>query len=179
VLFCDLRGFSAFSEVSEPEEVIIVLREYHDALGKMVEKYEGTVDSFTGDGLLVIFNDPVPCEEPSLRAVRMAMEMRDELATLSAKWSRFGHDVGFGIGIAHGYATLGTIGYEGRFQYSVMGKVANLAARLCEKAKNGQIVVDVNVCSAVEAQADIAALGEFSLKGLARAVKAFNITKVK
>jgi adenylate cyclase len=179
VLFCDLRGFSAFSELAEPEEVIAVLREYHNALGKMVEKYEGTVDSFTGDGLLVIFNDPVPCEEPSLRAVRMAVEMRDELAILSAKWSRFGHDIGFGIGIAHGYATLGTIGYEGRFQYSVMGKVANLAARLCDKAENGQIVVDVSVCSAVETLAEIAALGEFSLKGFARPVKAFNIANVK
>jgi adenylate cyclase len=179
VLFCDLRGFSGFSELSEPEEVIMVLREYHDALGRMVERYEGTVDSFTGDGLLVIFNDPVPCEAPSLRAVRMAVEMRDELVTLSAKWSRHVHDVGFGIGIAHGYATLGTIGYEGRFQYSVMGKVANLAARLCEKAENGQIVVDISVCSAVETQAEIAPLGEFSLKGFARPVKAFNITNVK
>jgi adenylate cyclase len=179
VLFCDLRGFSAFSELAEPEEVIMVLREYHTALGKMVEKYEGTVDSFTGDGLLVIFNDPVPCEEPSLRAVRMAVETRDELAALSAKWSRLGHDVGFGIGIAYGYATLGTIGYEGRFQYSVMGKVANLAARLCDRAESGQIVVDVGVCGAVEAQADIVALGEFSLRGFAGPVKAFNIMSLK
>jgi adenylate cyclase len=179
VLFCDLRGFSAFSELAEPEEVIMVLREYHTALGKMVEKYEGTVDSFTGDGLLVIFNDPVPCEEPSLRAVRMAVETRDELAALSAKWSRLGHDVGFGIGIAYGYATLGTIGYEGRFQYSVMGKVANLAARLCDRAENGQIVVDVGVCGAVEAQADIVALGDFSLRGFAGPVKAFNIVNLK
>ena len=140
VLFCDLRGFSAFSELAEPEEVILVLREYNDALGKMVEKYEGTVDSFTGDGLLVIFNDPVPCEEPSLRAVRMAVEMRDELAILSMKWSRFGHEIGFGIGIAHGYATLGTIGYEGRLQYSVMGRVANLAARLCDRAKTDRFL---------------------------------------
>ena len=179
VLFCDLRGFSAFSELAEPEEVIMVLREYHTALGKMVEKYEGTVDSFTGDGLLVIFNDPVPCEEPSLRAVRMAVETRDELAALSAKWSRLGHDVGFGIGIAYGYATLGTIGYEGRFQYSVMGKVANLASRLCDRAESGQIVVDISVCSAVESRVDAVALGEFSLKGFARPVKAFNITSVK
>jgi adenylate cyclase len=179
VLFCDLRGFSAFSELAEPEEVIIVLREYHDALGKMVEKYEGTVDSFTGDGLLVIFNDPVPCEEPSLRAVQMAVEMRGELATLAAKWSRLGHDIGFGIGIAHGYATLGTIGYEGRFQYSVLGKVANLASRLCDRAESGQIVVDISVCSAVESRVDAVALGEFSLKGFARPVKAFNITSIK
>jgi adenylate cyclase len=179
VLFCDLRRFSAFSELAEPEEVMTVLREYHAALGQLVEKYEGTVDSFTGDGLIVIFNDPVPCEEPSLRAVRMAVEMRDELATLSAKWSRFGHDIGFGIGIAHGYATLGTIGYEGRFQYSAMGKVVNLAARLCSKAESGQIVVDISVCSAVETQVDVAALGELSLKGFARPVKAFNIQNLR
>jgi adenylate cyclase len=179
VLFCDLRGFSAFSELAEPEEVIMVLREYHDALGNLVEKYEGTVDSFTGDGLLVIFNDPMPCDDPSLRAVRMAVEMRSALASLSAKWSRLGHDIGFGIGIAYGYATLGAIGYEGRFQYSVMGKVANLAARLCDKAESGQIVVDSSVCSAVETQAETAALGEFSLKGFARPVRAFNITSVK
>jgi adenylate cyclase len=178
VLFCDLRGFSAFSELAEPEEVILVLREYHDALGKMVEKYEGTVDSFTGDGLLVIFNDPVPCEEPSLHAVRMAVEMRDELATLSAKWSRLGHEIGFGIGIAYGYATLGTIGYEGRFQYSVMGKVANLAARLCDRAEDGQILVDITVSSAVEKQAEMVTLGEFSLKGFARPVKAFHIVRL-
>jgi class 3 adenylate cyclase/CheY-like chemotaxis protein len=179
VLFCDLRGFSAFSELAEPEEVLLVLREYHTALGALIDKYEGTVERFTGDGLLVVFNDPVPCADPSLRAVRMAVDMRDQIARLSEKWSRSGHDVGFGVGIAHGYATLGTIGYEGRFQYSVTGKVANLAARLCGEAKSGQILIDINVRSTVEAHADVELVEELTLKGFTRPVKAFNVRNVK
>jgi adenylate cyclase len=179
VLFCDLRGFSAFSEISEPEEVMLVLREYHTALGGLVDKFGGTVERFTGDGLLVIFNDPIPCPEPSMRAVLMALEMRDEVAKLSAKWSRSGHDIGFGIGIAHGYATLGTIGYEGQFQYSVTGKVANLASRLCDEAKNGQVLVDINVVSAVESRAEIEFTEELTLKGFSRPVKAFNVRNLR
>jgi adenylate cyclase len=175
VFFCDLRGFSAFSEISEPEEVMLVLREYHTALGVLVDKYEGTVERFTGDGLLVIFNDPLPCPDPSIRAVQMAVEMRDEVAKLTAKWSRSGHDIGFGIGIAHGYATLGTIGYEGQFQYSVTGKVANLASRLCDKAKDGQILIDINVLSAVEMQVEVEFTDELVLKGFSRPVKTFNV----
>ena len=179
VLFCDLRGFTAFSELAEPEEVMLVLREYHRTLGVLIDKYEGTVERFTGDGLLVVFNDPLPCADPSLRAVHMAIEMRDEVAKLSQKWSRSGHDVGFGIGIAHGYATLGTIGYEGRLQYSVTGKVANLAARLCNEAKDGHILVDISVRSAVEMHADIEFIEELTLKGFSRPVKAFNVRNLK
>jgi adenylate cyclase len=179
VLFCDLRGFTAFSEIAEPEEVMLVLREYHTTLGVLVDKFEGTVERFTGDGLLVIFNDPLPCPDPSIRAVQMALEMRDEVAKLSAKWSRSGHDIGFGIGIAHGYATLGTIGYEGQFQYSVTGKVANLASRLCDEAKNGQILIEVNVLSAIEVRADTEFTEEFVLKGFSRPVKAFNVRNLK
>ncbi len=179
VLFCDLRGFTAFSEISEPEEVMLVLREYHTALGALVDKFEGTVERFTGDGLLVLFNDPIPCPDPSMRAVQMALEMRDAVAKLAVKWSRSGHDIGFGIGIAHGYATLGTVGYEGQFQYSVTGKVANLASRLCDEAKNGQILIDINVCSAVEARADVEFTEELVLKGFSRPVKAFNVRHLK
>ena len=179
VLFCDLRGFSAFSELAEPEEVMLVLQEYHNTLGRLVDKYEGTVDSFTGDGLLVLFNDPVPCPDPSMRAVQMAIEMRDALAILSEKWSRSGHDIGFGIGIAHGYATLGTIGYEGRLQYSVMGKVANLAARLCDKAQSGQILIDINVCSGIAPRFDIDAADQLILKGFSRPVKTFNVRSMR
>jgi adenylate cyclase len=179
VLFCDLRGFTAFSEISEPEEVMLVLREYHTALGVLVDKFEGTVERFVGDGLLVIFNDPLPCPDPSMRAVQMAVEMRDEVAKLSVKWNRSGHDIGFGIGIAHGYATLGTVGYEGQFQYSVTGKVANLASRLCDEAKNGQILIDVNVFNAVETRADAEFTEELSLKGFSRPVKAFNVRTLK
>jgi adenylate cyclase len=179
VLFCDLRGFTAFSETAEPEEVIQVLREYHVALGLLVDKFEGTVEHFAGDGLLVLFNDPMPCPEPSIRAVQMALEMRDEVAKLSMKWRRSGHEIGFGTGIAHGYATLGTIGYEGRFQYSVTGKVANLASRLCDEAKNGQILIDINVFSAIEMRADIEFTEELVLKGFSRPVKAFNVRDLK
>jgi adenylate cyclase len=179
VLFCDLRGFTAFSELAEPEEVMLVLREYHTALGVLVDKFEGTVERFTGDGLLVIFNDPLPCVEPSIRAVQMALEMRDEVAKLSLKWSRSGHDIGFGIGIAHGHATLGTIGYEGQFQYSVTGNVANLASRLCDEAKNGQILIDVNVLDAVEKRADIEFSEELVLKGFSRPVQAFNVRDLR
>jgi class 3 adenylate cyclase len=179
VLFCDLRGFTAFSEISEPEQVMLVLREYHTALGVLVDKFEGTVERFVGDGLLVIFNDPLPCPDPSMRAVQMAVEMRDAIAKLAAKWNRSGHDIGFGIGIAHGYATLGTVGYEGQFQYSVTGKVANLASRLCDHAKNGQILIDVNVFNAVETRADAEFTEELSLKGFSRPVKAFNVRNLK
>jgi adenylate cyclase len=179
VLFCDMRGFSALSELAEPEEVMQVLHEYHQTLGAITDKYEGTVERFTGDGLLVIFNDPMPCADPSLRAVHMAVEMRDEVAKLSRKWSRSGHDVGFGIGIAYGYATLGTIGYEGRLQYSVTGKVANLAARLCNEAKDGQILIDIGVRSAAEMHADIEFAEELTLKGFARPMKAYNVRGLK
>jgi adenylate cyclase len=169
VLFCDLRGFTTFSETSEPEDVVGVLREYHTVLGRLVDKFEGTVERFTGDGLLVIFNDPLPCSDPCIRAVRMALEMRDEV----------GHDVGFGIGIAHGYATLGTIGYEGQFQYSVTGKVANLASRLCDRAKDGQILVDINVHSAVEMLTIAEFTEELALKGFSRPMKIFNVRNLR
>jgi adenylate cyclase len=178
VLFCDLRGFSAFSELAEPEEVLLVMREYHVSLGRLTDKHEGTVERFTGDGLLVVFNDPVPCPDPCLRAVHMAVEMRDEIAKLSQKWSRSGHHLGFGIGIAYGYATLGTIGYERRLQYSVTGKVANLAARLCGEATDGQILIDINVRSAAEAYGDIEFIGELNLKGFTRPMKTFNVVKL-
>jgi adenylate cyclase len=179
VFFCDLRGFTAFSEISEPEEVMLVLREYHTTLGALIDKFEGTVERFTGDGVLVLFNDPVPCPDPSLRAVQMALEMRDEVAKLSEKWSRSGHDIGFGIGIAHGYATLGAVGYEAQFQYSVTGKVANLASRLCDEAKSGQILVDISVFSAVEMKVEVEFTEELTLKGFSRPVKAFNVRGLK
>jgi class 3 adenylate cyclase/transcriptional regulator with GAF, ATPase, and Fis domain len=179
VVFCDLRGFTAFSELAEPEEVMLVLREYHTKLGVLINKFEGTVERFSGDGLLVVFNDPLPCPDASMRAVQMALEMRDEVAKLSAKWSHSGHDIGFGVGIAHGYATLGSVGYEGRLQYSVTGKVANLASRLCDQAKDGQILVDINVFSAVETLADVEFAGELALKGFSRPVKAFNVCNLR
>jgi len=178
VVFCDLRGFTAFAETAEPEEVMTVLREYHATLGTLIHKFEATVERFFGDGLLILFNDPLPCPDPSMRAVQMAVQMRDEVAKLTAKWHRRGHELGFGVGIAHGYATLGCIGFEGLFQYSATGTVANLACRLCDHALNGQILIDGKVRTAVETRAEIEPVGELALKGFHRPVKAFNVRKL-
>jgi adenylate cyclase len=175
VVFCDLRGFTAFSELTEPEEVMSVLHEYHSTLGRMIHKYEGTVERFSGDGIMIFFNDPLPCPDPSLRAVRMALEMRHEVGELLAKWRKLGHDLGFGVGIAHGYATLGRIGFEGRFDYGAVGTVVNLAARLCSDAKDGQILIEGKVQSAIEATTSTEPTGELTLKGLHRPVRVFNV----
>ena len=179
VVFCDLRDFTAFAEAAEPEEVMAVLREYHRALGALIDKFEGTVERFAGDGLMVLFNDPLPCAAPWARAVQMAIEMRDEVTKLAASWRTHGHDLGFGIGIAHGYATLGCIGFEGRFQYSATGTVANLASRLCDHALNGQILVDAKVHAEAEALAELELVGELDLKGFRRPVKAFNVRRLR
>ena len=151
VLFCDLRGFTAFSETAEPEEVMSVLRDYHAVLGALIHKHEGTVERFAGDAIMVLFNDPLPCADPNRQAVQMAVEMRDQVAALAAKWRQHGHELGFGVGVAHGYATLGRIGFEGRYDYGAVGSVVNLAARLCAAAEDGQILIEGKVKSAVEA----------------------------
>jgi class 3 adenylate cyclase/CheY-like chemotaxis protein len=179
VVFCDLRGFTAFSETAEPEEVMSILREYHAGLGALINNFEGTIERFDGDGVMVLFNDPLPCPDPSVRAVRMAVEMRDCIAGLTARWRKHGHELGFGIGIAHGYATLGCVGFEGRFQYSVTGTVANLAARLCDQAKSGEILIDSKVHAAVESMAELEPVGELALKGLHRPVLAFNVRELR
>jgi len=175
IVFCDLRGFTAFAETAEPEEVMTVLREYHDSLAGLIHSFEGTLERFAGDGLMVLFNDPLPCPDPCERAVKMAVEMRVRVIDLAAKWRKYGHDLGFGVGIAHGYATLGRIGFEGRFDYAAIGSVANLAARLCSEAKDGQILVDIKVQSAIESVADSEPAGDFTLKGFHRPVRAFNV----
>jgi class 3 adenylate cyclase/CheY-like chemotaxis protein len=175
VVFCDLRGFTAFAEAAEPEEVMGVLREYHASLGALIHKFEGTLERFVGDGLMVLFNDPLPCPDPPARAVRMAIDMRGCVTELALKWRKYGHELGFGIGIAHGYATLGRIGFEGRSDYAAIGSVANLAARLCGEAKDGQILVDIKVQSAIESVADSEPAGDFTLKGFHRPVRAFNV----
>jgi class 3 adenylate cyclase/CheY-like chemotaxis protein len=179
VVFCDLRGFTSFAETAEPEEVMAVLAAYHDVLGPLIHRYEGTLERFAGDGLNVLFNDPLPCPDPSVRAVRMAVEMRDAVANLAIKWRKLGHELGFGMGIAHGYATLGRIGFEGRYDYSAIGTVVNLAARLCAEARSGQILVDGKVHTAVEAFTDTEPLGELMLKGMQRPVSAFNILAIR
>jgi class 3 adenylate cyclase len=179
VVFCDLRGFTAFSESAEPEEVIAVLRAYHAAIGALIHQHEGTLERFTGDGVMVFFNDPIPCPEPPVKAVRMAAAMRDRVAELGAGWRKQGYELGFGIGIAHGYATLGRIGFEGRNDYAAIGSVVNLAARLCGEAESGQIVVERKVLVAVEGIAETAELGPLTLKGFHRPVPAFNIVRLR
>jgi class 3 adenylate cyclase len=174
-LFCDLRGFTGFSESADPEDVMTLLREYHEALGESIIKYSGTLERYAGDGVMVVFNDPVPVENPALQAVMMALEMRDAIGGLTDKWRRFGHDIGFGIGIAHGFATLGTIGFEGRFDYAAIGTVSNVASRLCDEAKPGQILISSRVLVAVENLVKVEHVGEFALKGIRRPLAAYNV----
>ena len=174
-LFCDLRGFTGFAETAEPEEVMQILREYHEALGKLIHKYGATLEHFAGDGVMVWFNDPLPCPDPCERAVRMAVEMRAGVAELAAKWRRQGHALGFGVGIAHGYATLGRIGFEGRFDYAAVGTVVNLAARLCSEAQDGQILIDPKVQTAIESLVATEPAGQLALKGLNRPIAAFKV----
>jgi adenylate cyclase len=179
VVFCDLRGFTAFAETSEPEEVMGVLREYHTALGELIFHFEGTLERFAGDGLMVFFNDPVPCPDPAVRAVRMAVAMRSRVGELSEKWRKHGHHLDFGVGIAQGYATLGKIGFEGRFDYAAIGTVTNLAARLCGEAEGGQILINQRVYAAMESIAIAEPVGELSLKGFVKPVPAFSLHELK
>jgi class 3 adenylate cyclase len=173
VVFCDLRGFTAFAEIAEPEEVMAILPEYHAALGALIHEFQGTLERFVGDGVLVLFNDPIPCPDPCLRAARMAAAMRSRLSELAERWRASGHSLGFGVGIAHGYATLGTIGFEGRSDYSAIGTVVNLAARLCAEAGDGHILIEAKVRAAIEDAATLEPAGNLALKGLQRAVPAF------
>jgi class 3 adenylate cyclase len=175
VVFCDLRGFTAFTEASEPEEVMGVLHDYHTNLGELIFRYEGTLDRFAGDGIMVVFNDPIPCADHTERAVRLSLDMRDRVEALGKQWRRKGHSLGFGVGIAAGYATLGQIGFEQRREYTAIGSVINLASRLCGEAKAGQIVVGQRVLGAVEQLVEAAAIGDLSLKGFARPVAAYEI----
>jgi class 3 adenylate cyclase len=174
-LFCDLRGFTGFSESSDPEDVMTLLREYHSVIGRIIFDYGGTLERFAGDGVMVIFNDPVPVENPALQAVRMALDMRKAIAAMIEKWRRLGHDLGFGIGIADGYATLGTIGFEGRFDYAAIGMVSNVASRLCDEAQPGQILISPRVLLAIEGAVAVEPAGEFSLKGIRRPMTAHNV----
>ncbi len=175
VVFCDLRGFTAFAESATPQEVMRVLQEYHRGLGALINKYEGTLERFIGDGLMVLFNDPLPCPDPSMRAVRMAIEMRDCISALAMKWHDNGYELGFGIGIAHGETTLGQIGFEGRFDYSAIGRVPNISARLCAEARDGQILIDPKVQSAVSSLVRCEEVGEIALKGIRHPVKTANV----
>jgi len=179
VLFADLRGWTAFTSSTEPEEVMGVIREFHDAVGKLIVRYEATVGWFAGDGLMVWFNDPIAVPDSSARAVRMAVAMRADVGDLTSKWRKRGHELDFSIGIALGYATLGRIGFEGRYDYGAVGSVMNMASRLCDEATSGQILVSQRVFAEVEEIVDAEPAGEFALKGFAKPVAAYNVTAVQ
>ena len=174
-LFCDLRGFTGFSESSDPEDVMALLREYHAAIGEIINTYGGTLERYAGDGVMVVFNDPIPVDNPALQAVQMALEMRTAIGALTGKWRRLGHEIGFGIGVAHGFATLGTIGFEGRFDYAAIGTVSNVASRLCDEAKPGQILISPRVLMAVEDAVASNRLANLELKGISRPLAAYNV----
>jgi class 3 adenylate cyclase len=174
-LFCDLRGFTGFSESADPEDVMALLRDYHDAIGHIIFKYGGTLERFAGDGVMVIFNDPVQVESPALQAVLMALDMRAAIGGLIERWRDLGHDLGYGIGIAHGFATLGTIGFEGRRDYAAIGTVSNVASRLCDEAKPGQILISPRVRQEVEIAVMVELVGEFTLKGIRRPMLVYNV----
>ena len=174
-LMCDLRGFTAFAEISEPEDLMSLLRSYHEAAGPLIFEHGGTIEKFLGDGIMVFFNDPLPCPDPAIRAVNLAVAMRDAVDRLSQEWRRRGYAVGFGVGIAQGYATLGRVGFEGRQEYSAIGTVMNLAARLCSEAKDRQILLSQRVATAIENFAYTSFVGEITLKGLSRPVATYNV----
>jgi len=178
-LFCDLRGFTGFSESSDPEDVMALLREYHAAIGEIINKYGGTLERYAGDGVMVVFNDPIPVDNPALQAVLMAIDMRAAIGELIEKWRKLGHEIGFGIGIAHGFATLGTIGFEGRFDYAAIGTVSNVASRLCDEAKPGQILISPRVLMAVEKDITVEPVGDFALKGIRRPLTGYNVLATK
>ncbi len=179
VVFLDLRGFTAFAETSEPEEVMSVLREYHAATGKLILEHEGTLERFTGDGMMIFFNDPVPVPNPAERAIRMALAIQDRVGEMTTKWQKQGYDLHLGIGIAQGYATIGAIGFEGRWDYGAIGTVTNLSARLCGEARGGQILVNQRAYAGIEAIVDAEPIEPLVLKGFQRPVPAFSVRGLK
>ena len=179
MVFLDLRGFTAFAEVAEPEEVMGVLREFHAEMGKLILEHEGTLERFTGDGMMIFFNDPVPVADPAERAIRMALAMRERVRDLGRGWEKRGYDLALGVGIAQGYATIGAIGFEGRWDYGAIGTVTNLAARLCGEAQGGQILVSSRVASALEALIEVEEVGRLALKGFLRPIPTFSALGLK
>ena len=179
VVFLDLRGFTAFAETAEPEELMAVLRDYHTEMGKLILQHEGTLERFTGDGMVVFFNDPVPVANPAERAIRMALAMREQVRQLTAKWRKMGYELDFGVGIAQGYATIGGIGFEGRWDYGAIGTVTNLASRLCGEARPSQILVSQRLLGTVEELVEVEPVGELTLKGFHRPIAAHNILRLK
>ncbi|HZO01831.1 MAG TPA: adenylate/guanylate cyclase domain-containing protein, partial [Burkholderiales bacterium] len=179
VVFVDLRGFTGFTETAEPEEVMAVLREYHAELGKAIMAHDGTIEHFAGDGVMILFNDPVPVPDHELQAIHMAIAMRESVGALVRAWKKRGHALGFGVGIAGGYATIGTIGFEGRLDYGAIGAVTNLAARLCGEAQHDQILISPRIFSKVEDRVEVQSVGELQLKGFQRPVLAHNVIRLR
>jgi adenylate cyclase len=179
VVFLDLRGFTAFAETAEPEEVMGVLHEYHAAMGKLILEYEGTLEHFAGDGMMIFFNDPAPVPDPAERAIRMTLAMRERVNELTVKWHKLSYELDFGVGIAQGYATIGAIGFEGRWEYGAIGSVPNLAARLCGEAKPGQILIPQRLLGNVEEMVEAEPVGELPLKGFHRTITAYNVLRLK
>lgn len=179
VVFIDLRGYTAFTESADPEEVMTVLREYHGAMGKLIMAHNGTVERFAGDAIMIFFNDPIPLENPAEHAVRMSLEMHATFDECASRWKKLGYDLNIGIGIAQGYATLGAIGFEGRLDYGAIGAVCNLSARLCSEAKGGQTLIPQRVYGRIEELVEAEPIGELTLKGFHRPVPAFNVLGLK
>jgi adenylate cyclase len=179
VLFFDMRGFTHFAETSEPEEVMAVLREFHAVLGRLVHAYDGTLERFTGDGVMVFFNDPLPCADPAARAVQLALEVRGQLQAAAERWSDLGHELALGTGIAQGFATLGRIGFEGRFDYAAIGSVTNLAARLCAEAGPWQVLVTRRVQVAVEEQVSAVLVGDLQPRGFSKPVRVYDVQQLR
>ena len=179
VVFVDLRGFTGFTETAEPEEVMNVLRDYHAELGREIMAHDGTIEHFAGDGAMILFNAPVPVDNHELQAIRMALGMRQSMAVLAQGWKKHGYALGFGVGIAGGFATIGAIGYEGRLEYSAIGTVVNLAARLCGEANDGQILISPRIFSKTETHIDVESVGELSLKGFNRPIPAYNVLSIR
>jgi class 3 adenylate cyclase len=179
VVFLDLRGYTAFAETAEPEEVMGVLREYHREMGTLVLAHEGTLERFAGDGMMVFFNDPVEVPNAEERAVRMALAMRDRVADLAAGWRKRGYELDVGLGLAKGFATIGAIGFEGRWDYGAIGSVTNLAFRLCSEARPGQVLAARRVVAAVEDLVETEVAGDLVLKGFSRAVPTVALLKLR
>ncbi len=179
VLFCDIRGFTAFCEMAEPEETIEVLQTYHEEMGKLINEHGAGVDHRSGDGIMVIFNDPLPCDAPATDALRMALAMRERMSSLCESWRRLGHRLGFGVGISLGYATVGIVGSEGRYDYTANGTAVNLAARLSDEAANGEILLSPRAYAALESEFEAESLGERDLKGIHAPVEVFRVTSAE
>ena len=175
MVFCDLRGFTSFAETSEPEEVMGVLHEYHEVMGELIFAYGGTLERFTGDGLMVFFNDPLPIEDAPVRALQMGVSMRDRIRELADSWRRRGHDLALGVGVAQGFATMGRIGFEGRYDYAAIGSVTNLAARLCDAAGPWQVLASPRVFHAAQPVAQGKPIGDLQLKGFSRVLQVFDV----